>query len=150
APDRSVARPPRGASRRVIGIPRGAAELDHPTAIVIGPPRVSLRSWTLVAVVCLSANVAGAGQWRLNERGECVREWTPSSLARGPLAMVNALTYPPRQLVGGGQAATAETSRSTGELILLTPTMALLGLGTGTMECVFVLGMGIADTITGG
>src|SRR5262249_59649075 len=47
APDRSVARPPRGASRRVIGIPRGAAELDHPTAIVIGPPRVSLRSWTL-------------------------------------------------------------------------------------------------------
>ena len=103
-----------------------------------------------MAVVCLSANVADAAQWRLNERGECVHEWTASSLARGPLAMVNALTYPPRQLVGGGQAATEETSRSTGELILLTPTMALLGLGTGAMECVFVLGMGIADSITGG
>jgi hypothetical protein len=104
----------------------------------------------LVAVLCASADVAVAGQWVVNERGSCVRQWTPSSIARGPLAMTNALTFPVRQLVGGGEAGWEEPSRSTGQRVLLTPTMALLGLGTGIAQCLFVMGQGLADFVTGG
>jgi hypothetical protein len=103
-----------------------------------------------VVVLCASADVAVAGRWAVNDRGNCVQEWTPSSIVRGPLAMTNALTFPGRQLVGGGQVAYGEPSRSTGERILLVPTLALLGLGSGTMECLFVMGQGLADFLTGG
>ena len=86
----------------------------------------------------------------MNERNTCVREWTPSSIARGPLAMTNALTFPGRQLVGGGQAAYEDTTSSTGVRILRTPTLALLGLGTGLAEGLFVMSQGMLDFLTGG
>jgi hypothetical protein len=111
---------------------------------------VWIRAGILVVVLCASADVAVAGRWTVNEGGNCVQEWTPSSMARGPRAMTNALTLPGRQLVGGGQAAYGESSRSTGERILLVPTLALIGLGSGTTECLFVMSQGLADFITGG
>ena len=64
--------------------------------------------------------------------------------------MVNALTLPARQLVGGGQAAYREPSRSTGERILLVPTLSLLGFGTGATECLVVMSQGVTDFLTGG
>jgi hypothetical protein len=103
-----------------------------------------------MVVLCLSAEVAVAGRWVVEQGGRCVREWTPSSVARGPLAMVNALTLPGRQLVGGGQAAYREPSRSTGERILLVPTLSLLGFGTGATECLVVMSQGDTDFLTGG
>ena len=102
-----------------------------------------------MAVLLVSADVAVAGRWAVNGSGECVQEWTPSSLARGPLAMTNAVTFPGRQLVGGGAAAYDEPSRSTTERVILVPTLALLGLGSGTVEGVFVMGKGMADFVTG-
>ena len=111
---------------------------------------MSIRAGILVAVLFLSADVAVAGRWVVKDGGNCVREWTPSSIGRGPLAMVNALTFPGRQLIGGGQVGYQEPSRSTGERILLVPTLSLLGFGTGTVECVFVMGLGITDFLTGG
>ena len=111
---------------------------------------MSIRAGILVVVLCALADVANAGRWAVNERGDCVREWAPSSMVRGPLAMTNALTFPGRQFVGGGQAGYGEPSRSTAERIQLVPTLALLGLGTGTAECLFVMGLGLIDSVTGG
>jgi hypothetical protein len=109
-----------------------------------------MRVALLVIVLCVQAEVALGARWVVNQFGNCVEEWTPSSIARGPLAMVNSLTFPGRQLVGGGKVAVEEPSRSTAERVLLTPTLALLGLGTGTVELVWVLTQGMADFLTGG
>jgi len=111
---------------------------------------VSIRAGVLVTLLFLSADVACAGRWVVKDGGNCVREWTPSSIGRGPLAMVNALTFPARQMVGGGQAAYQEPSRSTGERIVQVPILSMLGLATGTVECVVVMGLGITDFLTGG
>ena len=100
-------------------------------------------------MVCASADVAVAGRWVVKNT-ECVHEWTPSSLAQGPLAIANALTFPVRQLVGGGQAAAEDPARSTGEKLLLVPTMSALGLGTGLAACLVVTGQGLIDLVTGG
>ena len=104
----------------------------------------------LAVALCAAADLARAGEWTVDAQGDCVRQWTPASLARGPLAMTNALTFPVRQLVGGGQAGADDSSGSIGARVLLTPTLALLGHGTGTAECVFVLGQGLAEFLTGG
>jgi hypothetical protein len=109
-----------------------------------------IRAGVLVAILWFSADVAVAGRWVVNEHDTCVREWTPSSLARGPLAMTNSLTLPVRQLVGGGQAGYEDTLHSTGERIVRTPVLALLGFGTGMAECLFVMSQGLADFLTGG
>jgi hypothetical protein len=111
---------------------------------------VSIRAGLLVAVLLLSAEVAVAARWAVDAHGNCVHEWTPSSIARGPLAMANGLTFPGRQLVGGGQAAQGEPSRSTGERILLVPMLALLGFGSGSIEGLFVMSVGMTDFLTGG
>jgi hypothetical protein len=104
----------------------------------------------LAIFLCTPAGHAVAGRWVVNDHGECVRQWTPGSIARGPLAMVNGLTMPVRQLIGGGENGASEPSRSTGERVLLAPTLALLGLGSGIGEGVFLLTMGMADFVTGG
>ena len=104
----------------------------------------------LAVALCASADLAEAGQWTVDAQGDCVRQWTPASLARGPLAMTNALTFPVRQLVGGGQAGADDSASSNAARVLLVPTLALLGFGTGTAECVIVLGQGLADFLTGG
>jgi len=103
-----------------------------------------------MVIACASSDVAVAGRWVVNQHGECVHEWTPSSLARGPLAIANALTFPVRQLVGGGQAAAENSARSAGEKVLLVPMTSLLGLGTGFVACLFVTGQGLVDLVTGG
>src|SRR5262249_19605953 len=57
-------------------------------------PRVRILLGVLAIFLCTSTDRAVAGRWAVNDRGECVREWTPSSIGRGPLAMTNALTFP--------------------------------------------------------
>ena len=103
-----------------------------------------------MVIVCASADVAVAGRWVVNQHGECIHEWTPSSLAQGPLAIVNALTFPVRQLVGGGRAAAEDSAHSAGEKVLRVPMVSALGLGTGFAACLFVTGQGLIDLVTGG
>src|SRR5438477_438577 len=62
---------------------------------------------SVLLMVVLRASGALAA-WVVNERGECVRAWTPASLGRGPAAMLNAPLLPLRSAVGGvrvGRAA---------------------------------------------
>jgi hypothetical protein len=80
-----------------------------------------------------------------------VRRWTPSSLGNGPIAMVNGVTMPVRQMIGGGQAAVEDqAARPVVERVVRVPALSLIGLGTGTTEMLWLFGAGIADFLTGG
>ncbi len=102
-----------------------------------------------LALVVLRASGALAA-WVVNERGECVRVWTPASLVRGPAAMVNAPLLPLRSAVGGVLVARDDRSPGMQGKILLPPTLAVVGGGIGLVESVIWLGTGLTDTATGG
>ena len=87
--------------------------------------------------------------WVVNERGECVRAWTPASLVRGPAAVLNAPLLPFRSMVGG---VLAGEDRRPGiqAKILLPPTLAVVGGAMGLVESVIWFGTGLTDTATGG
>ncbi|HXJ35026.1 MAG TPA: hypothetical protein VMS22_13420 [Candidatus Eisenbacteria bacterium] len=111
---------------------------------------MTIRVACLLALLCVTARLARAEEWKVNDAGECVQVWSASSLARGPLAMVNSLTLPPRQLIGGGKAGAEDTSGASVGGYLRVPALALIGLCTGTVETVLVLCGGIGDLLTGG
>ena len=102
-----------------------------------------------LALVVLRASGALAA-WVVNERGECVRVWTPASLVRGPAAMVNTPLLPLRSAVGGVLVARDDRSPGMQGKILLPPTLAVVGGGIGLVESVIWLGTGLTDTATGG
>src|SRR6266705_2603719 len=101
-----------------------------------------------LALVVLRASGALAA-WVVNERGECVRAWTPASLVRGPAAMVNAPLLPLRSVVGGVLVARDDRSPGMQGKILLPPTLAVVGGAMGLVESVIWLGTGLTDTATG-
>src|SRR2546425_337769 len=116
------------------------------------PGRGSMGCFVRVAVlttVVLRASGALAA-WVVNERGECVRGWTPASLVRGPAAILNAPPLPPRSGVGGGLAARDDRSPGVQGKILLPPTLAVVGGAMGLVESVIWFGTGLTDTATGG
>jgi len=102
-----------------------------------------------LALIVLWARGALAA-WVVNERGECVRAWTPASLVRGPAAMLNAPLLPLRSAVGGVLVARDDRSPGMQGKILLPPTLAVVGGGIGLVESVIWLGTGLTDTATGG
>src|SRR2546430_17658094 len=101
-----------------------------------------------LALVVLRASGALAA-WVVNERGECVRVWTPASLVRGPAAMVNAPLLPLRSAVGGVLVARDDRSPGMQGKILLPPTLAVVGGAIGLVESAVWLGSGLTDTATG-
>jgi hypothetical protein len=107
----------------------------------------------LVALVFgLYAAAAAHGAWVVNEEGECVREWTPASLGRGPAAMLNAPLLPFRSAAGGVQLAASDRTPKPGlpRRILLPPLLAVAGGGMGLVESGIWLGTGLVDTLSGG
>src|SRR3989442_12792259 len=107
-----------------------------------------VRVSVLVTVVLRASGALAA--WVVNERGECVRAWTPASLVRGPAAMLNAPLLPFRSVVGGILLARDDRSPSMQGKVLLPPTLAVVGGGIGLVESVVWLGTGLTDTATGG
>src|SRR5207245_8325876 len=102
-----------------------------------------------LALIVLWAGGALAA-WVVNERGECVRAWTPVSLGRGPAAMLNAPLLPLRSAVGGVLVARDDRTPGMQGKILLPPTLAVVGGGIGLVESVVWLGTGLTDTAKGG
>lgn len=98
-------------------------------------------------VACAVAGAASASEWVVDGQGDCVRRWTPADLARGPAAMLNGLTMPVRQLVGGGQAGMDPPDATAAVRV---PALGLIGLGTGTFEGLFVVSQGLVELLTGG
>jgi hypothetical protein len=103
----------------------------------------------LVATLAILA-VEGAGdrawaEWVVNSRGECVEQWSPASMLRGPTAMLMAPTAPFRS--GAGVFA-YETMQ--GNLAFWGPVLAVLSGAVGVIHTGVWLGTGLADTLTGG
>ena len=115
-----------------------------------------MASWqtrVFAASLVLMVQAGGAGAvWRVNERGECVREWTPASLARGPTAMLNAPLLPARSAAGGVLLARDDPTPNPGlpRRVVLPVALAVVGGGGGLAESLIWLGTGLVDTVTGG
>ena len=103
-----------------------------------------------VILTSIAAPRVTQGAWVMNERGECVRTWTPGSLARGPAAMVNAPLLPVRSAVGGALLARDDRSPGVVGKVLLPPMLTLMGGAMGLLESCIWLGGGLADTVTAG
>src|SRR5213083_1306771 len=80
---------------------------------------------SVLLMVVLRASGALAA-WVVNERGECVRAWTPASLVRGPAAMLNAPLLPLRSAVGGVLVARDDRSPGMKGKILLPPMLGVV------------------------
>jgi hypothetical protein len=106
----------------------------------------------LIAFVLALSSAAAHGAWVMNPEGECVREWTPASLARGPAAMLNAPLVPFRSAAGGVLLASSDRTPRPGlpRRILLPPLLAVVGGGMGLLESGIWLGTGLVDTVSGG
>ena len=113
------------------------------------PERGRARVAVLAGLALSWASGAGAA-WVVNERGDCVREWTPASLARGPAAIVNAPLVPVRTAVGGVLLARNDPQPGRLRQVLLPPLLAIAGGVMGVAESVIWLGTGLVDTTTGG
>ena len=98
----------------------------------------------------LAVQSGASAAWVVNERNECVRAWTPASLARGPAATLNAPLLPFRSAAGGFLVARDDRSPGLRAKILLAPLLTLGGGAMGLVESGIWLGAGLADTATGG
>jgi hypothetical protein len=100
-------------------------------------PRRCLLTAALATLLLVPAP-ARAGRWLREADGTCRYEWTPRSLARGPIAMGNGVLMPFRSLAG---------SASNGWLAgLLLP----LGLMVGLAEGIAWTTVGAVETVSGG
>jgi hypothetical protein len=109
------------------------------------------RLGILVLLVAGFANVGAAADWVVAANGKCVRQWSPSDIGRGPVAMLNGITMPVRQMIGGGQAGVEDqAARPAAERAVRVPALALIGFGTGTAEMLWLFCAGTADFVTGG
>jgi hypothetical protein len=104
------------------------------------------------AFLCLLVARAASAAWVTNDAGDCVREWTPASLARGPAAIANAPLMPFRSAVGGALLAGSDRTPNPSwpRRILMPPLLTIAGGGMGLVEAGIWLGTGLADTLTGG
>jgi hypothetical protein len=107
------------------------------------------RRMVVVALLVLLRGGAAA-TWVVDEQGACVWSWTPAAMARGPAAMLNALTVPVRSAVGGVIVAHETPKHGLVSQILMPPLLAVAGGAMGLAEGVIWFATGVADTLTGG
>ncbi len=65
------------------------------------PRGTSLAVLAVLLVQLAQPPAARGDRWRRDDQGICHREWTPASLSRGPITMVNGLLLPFRSVRGG-------------------------------------------------
>jgi hypothetical protein len=101
---------------------------------------VSLRCLLTLAIatLLLLPAPARAERWLRDADGVCRRQWTPRSLARGPLAMGNGVLMPFRSLAGAASGGWLAA--------LLLP----LGVMTGLAEGIAWTSVGAVETLSGG
>ena len=110
---------------------------------------MAVRGVLLAAILAILA-MDGAGEhasaeWVVDPRGQCVEQWSPASMLRGPTAMLMAPTAPFRCAAG---VFTYDTMQGTSEF--WGPVLAVLSGTVGVIHTGVWLGTGLADTVTGG
>jgi hypothetical protein len=111
---------------------------------------MAVRGVFLIAVLAI-LTVDGAGEralaeWVVDARGQCVEQWSPASMLRGPTAMLMAPTAPFR--CGAGVFAYEESTQ--GPFAFWGPVLAVLSGTVGVIHTGVWLVTGLADTVTGG
>jgi hypothetical protein len=90
------------------------------------------------------------GAWVVDADGACVERWTSADLLRGPTAIVNAPLLPFRSLAGGAEYAWNTEEWWPYQIAVLGPAVTLVAAGFGTVESLWWVTTGLADTLTGG
>jgi hypothetical protein len=112
---------------------------------------------TLLATTLAALTVVGAGgtawaRWIVDAKGQCVEQWSPTSMLRGPTAMVMSPTAPFRNGAGvfAYQSPDAQAGSAPSGSAYWTPVLAVLSGAAGIIDTCVWLGTGLADTVTGG
>ena len=106
----------------------------------------------VVALSALGLAATARAEWVVNQDGQCVRQWTPRSLWRGPETMVDAPLVPIR-FVEGGIAEAAECSADEcgpTKRALLGSAGVVLGAASGSFAAFTNFLTGFGETVTGG
>ena len=106
--------------------------------------RVSLAAALVILTLAGAAERAEA-EWVVDSRGECIEQWSPASMLRGPTAMLMSPTAPFRCATGVFAYETVQ-----GTLAFWKPAIAVLSSAVGVIHTGVWLGTGLADTLTGG
>jgi hypothetical protein len=99
----------------------------------------------MLTVACAAERASA--EWVVDAKGECVEQWSPASMLRGPTAMLMSPTVPFRSGAGVFAYQGWTTQRGFG---FWGPVMAVLSGAAGVIDTCVWLGTGLADTITGG
>ena len=114
--------------------------------------RARMRFLTLLIV--MTALVARVGvaraAWTVDAAGVCVEQWAPSDMLRGPTAVLNGPILPFRQLAGGAEYAWNVDEWWPWQIAVLGPAVTLFSGAAGTLEGLWWVTSGLADTLTGG
>jgi hypothetical protein len=113
---------------------------------------MTIRGALLVAALAI-LTVAGAAErvsaeWVVDAKGECVEQWSPASMLRGPTAMLMSPTAPFRS--AAGVFAYPEGWTTPGKFEFWGPVLAVLSGAAGVIDTCVWLGTGLVDTVTGG
>jgi hypothetical protein len=104
----------------------------------------------LIGAALIAQTTVAQCAWTVGADGTCVRQWAPSDLLRGPVAIANAPLQPVRTTVAGAQYAwnKSEWWPWPGPILsaAVTGASAVFGVFEGTWWAL----TGMADLLTGG
>ena len=103
----------------------------------------------IVAALIARASVAHCA-WMVSADGKCVRQWAPSDLLRGPVAIANGPVLPVRTTIAGAEYAWNKTEWRWWYTVVLGSAVMGASAAAGLVEGLWWMGTGTADTLTGG
>lgn len=122
-----------------------------PCGRLVMRPRMRLARTSILLTAALIARASIAdGAWIVDANGACVEHWAASDLARGPTAIVNAPLLPFRAMAGGARYAWNQEEWWPWQIGILGPAVTAICTAAGTLESVWWIGTGLADTLSGG
>jgi hypothetical protein len=105
-----------------------------------------------ILLICMFASSALA-EWVVNDKGECVRVWTPEAILQGPTAIINGPFLPIRSATAAVIVPIDVGCKDFGDCLEMTGATTLFIITwpiMGTIEGMTWVVTGIADTLTGG
>ena len=116
---------------------------------MVAPSMSRLPTLLICAVLVARASLAAAA-WTVDPGGACVRQWAPSDLLRGPVAIVNGPILPARTMVGGAEYAWNKPEWRWWHTVVLGLGVTGVSGAAGVYQGVWWMGAGVADLLTGG
>ena len=104
-----------------------------------------------LTLALLAAPVGTAhAAWSVDAAGVCVERWAPSDMLDGPTAVLNGPILPFRQAAGGAAYAWNTEEWWPWQIGIMLPAVTAFSAAAATLEGVWWMSTGLADTVTGG